>query len=249
MRLRGKIALVTGFGSGLGRAIAILFAREGASVMGTSTTDAKGKETLEVIKRNGGKARFRVGDVRKTQDMKMVVEEAVANFGGLEIVVNSAGVRTNGSITEISEEDWDRTVDTNLKGVFVVSRLAIPEMVKRGGGVIINFSARSGITGQAGRAAYCASKGALITLTEAMAEDHAPQKIRVNCICPGPTRTPMVDTSTPEKLARYAKRVPLGRIGEADDIARAAVYLTSDEASHVTAAILPVDGGMRLTGS
>ncbi|MCH7913470.1 MAG: SDR family oxidoreductase [Deltaproteobacteria bacterium] len=249
MRLRGKIALVTGFGSGLGRAIAILFAREGASVMGTSTTDAKGKETLEVIKRNGGKARFRVGDVRKTQDRKMVVEEAVANFGGLEIVVNSAGVRTNGSITEISEEDWDRTVDTNLKGVFVVSRLAIPEMVKRGGVVIINISARSGITGQAGRAAYCASKGALITLTEAMAEDHAPQKIRVNCICPGPTRTPMVDTSTPEKLARYAKRVPLGRIGEADDIARAAVYLTSDEASHVTAAILPVDGGMRLTGS
>ena len=249
MRLRGKIALVTGFGSGLGRAIAILFAREGASVMGTSTTDAKGKETLEVIKRNGGKARFRVGDVRKTQDMKMVVEEAVANFGGLEIVVNSAGVRTNGSITEISEEDWDRTVDTNLKGVFVVSRLAIPEMVKRGGVVIINISARSGITGQAGRAAYCASKGALITLTEAMAEDHAPQKIRVNCICPGPTRTPMVDTSTPEKLARYAKRVPLGRIGEADDIARAAVYLTSDEASHVTDAILPVDGGMRLTGS
>lgn len=249
MRLRGKIALVTGFGSGLGRAIAILFAREGASVMGTSTTDAKGKETLEVIKRNGGKALFRVGDVRKTQDMKVVVEEAVANFGGLEIVVNSAGVRTNGSITEISEEDWDRTVDTNLKGVFVVSRLAIPEMVKRGGGVIINISARSGITGQAGRAAYCASKGALITLTEAMAEDHAPQKIRVNCICPGPTRTPMVDTSTPEKLARYAKRVPLGRIGEADDIARAAVYLASDEASHVTAAILPVDGGMRLTGS
>lgn len=249
MRLRGKIALVTGFGSGLGRAIAILFAREGASVMGTSTTDAKGKETLEEIIRNGGKARFRAGDVRKTQDMKVVVEEAVANFGGLEIVVNSAGVRTNGSITEISEEDWDRTVDTNLKGVFVVSRLAIPEMVKRGGGVIINISARSGITGQAGRAAYCASKGALITLTEAMAEDHAPQKIRVNCICPGPTRTPMVDTSTPEKLARYAKRVPLGRIGEADDIARAAVYLTSDEASHVTAAILPVDGGMRLTGS
>ena len=249
MRLRGKIALVTGFGSGLGRAIAILFAREGASVMGTSTTDAKGKETLEEIRRNGGKARFRAGDVRKTQDMKVVIEEAVANFGGLEIVVNSAGVRTNGSITEISEEDWDRTVDTNLKGVFVVSRLAIPEMVKRGGGVIINISARSGITGQAGRAAYCASKGALITLTEAMAEDHAPQKIRVNCICPGPTRTPMVDTSTPEKLARYAKRVPLGRIGEADDIARAAVYLTSDEASHVTAAILPVDGGMRLTGS
>jgi NAD(P)-dependent dehydrogenase (short-subunit alcohol dehydrogenase family) len=249
MRLKGKIALITGFGSGLGRAVAIHFAREGASVMGTSTTDAKGKETLEMIKRNGGKALFRAGDVRRTEEMKVVVEEAVTRFGGLDFVVNSAGVRTNGSITEISEEDWDRTVDTNLRGVFVVSRLAIPEMVKRGGGVIINISARSGITGQAGRAAYCASKGALITLTEAMAEDHAPQKIRVNCICPGPTRTPMVDTSTPEKLARYAKRVPLGRIGEADDIAQAAVFLASDEASHVTAAILPVDGGMRLTGA
>jgi NAD(P)-dependent dehydrogenase (short-subunit alcohol dehydrogenase family) len=217
--------------------------------MGTSTTDAKGKETLEMIKRNGGEALFRAGDVRRTEEMKKVVEEAVTNFGGLDIAVNSAGVRTNGSIIEITEEDWDRTVDTNLRGVFVVSRLAIPEMVKRGGGVIINISARSGMTGQAGRAAYCASKGALITLTEAMAEDHAPQKIRVNCICPGPTRTPMVDTSTPEKLARYAKRVPLGRIGEADDIAQAAVFLASDEASHVTAAILPVDGGMRLTGA
>ena len=249
MRLKGKIALITGFGSGLGRAIAIHFAAEGVSVMGTSTTDAKGKETLEMIKRNGGEALFRAGDVRRTEEMKKVVEEAVTRFGGLDIVVNSAGVRTNGSITEITEEDWDRTIDTNLRGVFVVSRLAIPEMVKRGGGVIINISARSGMTGQAGRAAYCASKGALITLTEAMAEDHAPQKIRVNCICPGPTRTPMVDTSTPEKLARYAKRVPLGRIGEADDIAQAAVFLASDEASHVTAAILPVDGGMRLTGA
>lgn len=115
--------------------------------------------------------------------------------------------------------------------------------------MIINLSARSGMAGQAGRAAYCASKGAVITLTEAMAADHARQKVRVNCICPGPTQTPMVDTSTPEKLARYAKRVPMGRIGQPDDIARAALYLASDEASLVTAAILPVDGGMRLTGA
>jgi 2-hydroxycyclohexanecarboxyl-CoA dehydrogenase len=115
--------------------------------------------------------------------------------------------------------------------------------------VIINMAARSGITGQAGRAAYCASKGGLITFTEAMAADHAPQKIRVNCICPGPTQTPMVDTSTPEKLARYATRVPLGRIGQPEDVAYAALYLASDEASMVTAAILPVDGGMRLTGA
>lgn len=249
MKLKGKVALVTGFGSGLGRAIGMLFARQGAAVMGTSVTEAHGSETLEMIQRDGGKALFRTGDVRSMEQMKVVVGEAVKNFGGLDIVVNSAGVRTNGSITEISEEDWDRTIDTNLKGVFVVSRLAIPEMIKRGGGVIINIAARSGIAGQAGRAAYCASKGGVITLTEAMAMDHAAQKIRVNCVCPGPTRTPMVDTSTPEKLARYATRVPIGRIGEPEDIAQAALYLASDEASMITAAILPVDGGMRLTGA
>jgi NAD(P)-dependent dehydrogenase (short-subunit alcohol dehydrogenase family) len=136
----------------------------------------------------------------------------------------------------------------NLKGAFIVSRLAIPHMIKRGGGVILHIAARSGMLGQSGRAAYCASKGGMVRLTEAMAMDHAPQKIRVNCICPGPTRTPMVDTSTHEKLARYKTRVPIGRIGEPDDVAYAALYLASDEASMVTAAILPVDGGMRLTG-
>jgi NAD(P)-dependent dehydrogenase (short-subunit alcohol dehydrogenase family) len=248
MKLKDKVAFITGFGSGLGQAIAILFAREGAAVAGTSKTEAKGIETARMIKKEGGKALFRAGDVASMSQMQTLITETVESFGGLDIVVNSAGVRTNGSITEITEADWDRTLDTNLKGVFVVSRLAVPEMIKRGGGVILNIGARSGIAGQAGRAAYCASKGGMTTLTEAMAMDFAGQKIRVNCICPGPTRTPMVDTSTPEKLARYGTRVPLGRIGEPEDIAHAALYLASDEASFVTAAILPVDAGMRLTG-
>ena len=130
-----------------------------------------------------------------------------------------------------------------------VSSLEVHKSVASAESDVINISARSGIAGQAGRAAYCASKGGAITLTEAMAMDHAADKIRVNCICPGPTRTPMVDTSTPERLARYATRVPMGRSGEPEDIAQAALYLASDEASHVTAAILPVDGGMRLTGA
>lgn len=249
MLLAEKVALVTGFGSGLGRAISIAFAHQGCAVAGTSMTEGKGKETLESIMRSGGRAFFKAGDVRRSDHMREVVREAVARFGGLDIVVHSAGVRTNGSITEISEEEWDRTIDTNLKGVFTVCRYAIPEMSQRGGGVIINIAARSGIQGQAGRAAYCASKGGMVRLTEAMAQDHAPARIRVNCICPGPTQTPMVDTSTPEKLARYATRVPLGRIGQPEDIAQAAVYLASDAASHVTAAILPVDGGTRLTGA
>jgi NAD(P)-dependent dehydrogenase (short-subunit alcohol dehydrogenase family) len=249
MKLEGKVAFVTGFGSGLGQAIAMLFAKQGAVVAGTSTTEAKGRDTVRMIESSGGKTLFRPGDVSDSKQMKALIDETVKRFGGLDIVVNSAGVRTNGSITEITEEQWDRTIDVNLKGVFVVSRLAIPEMIKRGGGVILNIGARSGIAGQAGRAAYCASKGGMITLTEAMAMDYAREKIRVNCICPGPTRTPMVDTSTPEKLARYKTRVPLGRIGDPEDIAQAALYLASDDASMVTAAILPVDGGMRLTGA
>ena len=248
MKLKGKVAFVTGFGSGLGQAIAVLYAKEGATVAGTSKTESKGLETVKMIEDVGGKTFFRSGDVGDTAQMKSLIDETVKQFGGLDIIVNSAGVRTNGSITEITEDDWDRTLDANLKGAFVVSRLAIPEMIKRGGGVILHIAARSGMLGQAGRAAYCASKGGMITLTEAMAMDHAKDKIRVNCICPGPTRTPMVDTSTPEKLARYKPRVPLGRIGEPEDVAYAALYLASDEASFVTAAILPVDGGMRLTG-
>jgi meso-butanediol dehydrogenase / (S,S)-butanediol dehydrogenase / diacetyl reductase len=249
MKLEGKVAFVTGFGSGLGQAIAVLFAKEGAAVAGTSTTEAKGRGTVAMIENAGGKTLFRPGDVSSSGQMKALIDETVKRFGGLDIVVNSAGVRTNGSITEITEEQWDRTIGVNLKGVFVVSRLAIPEMIKRGGGVILNIGARSGMAGQAGRAAYCASKGGMITLTEAMAMDYARDKIRVNCICPGPTRTPMVDTSTPERLARYKTRVPVGRIGEPEDIAHAALYLASDDASMVTAAILPVDGGMRLTGA
>jgi NAD(P)-dependent dehydrogenase (short-subunit alcohol dehydrogenase family) len=249
MKLQGKVALVTGFGSGLGQAIAIMFAKEGAAVAGISKTEAKGLETAAIIEKAGGKALFRAGDVCDSAQLAALIGDTVKRFGGLDILVNSAGVRTNGSVTEITEDDWDRTLDTNLRAVFVASRLAIPEMQKRGGGVILHIAARSGMLGQAGRAAYCASKGGMVTLTEAMAMDHAKDKIRVNCICPGPTRTPMVDTSTPEKIARYKTRVPIGRIGEPEDVAYAAVYLASDEASMVTAAILPVDGGMRLTGS
>jgi NAD(P)-dependent dehydrogenase (short-subunit alcohol dehydrogenase family) len=248
VKLRGKVAFITGFGSGLGQAIAILFAKEGCAVAGTSKTESKGMETARRIDKAGGRALFWPGDVADSKRMQTLVERTVKQFDGIDIVVNSAGVRTNGSITEITEEDWDRTLDTNLKGAFIVSRLAIPELVKRGGGVILHIAARSGMLGQAGRAAYCASKGGMVRLTEAMAMDHAKDRIRVNCICPGPTRTPMVDTSTPEKLARYTTRVPLGRIGEPDDVACAALYLASDDASFITAAILPVDAGMRLTG-
>ena len=219
MKLKGKVAFITGFGSGLGQAIAVMFAKEGAAVTGTSPTESKGRETVAMVEKLGGKALFWPGDVSNSAQMKTLIDETVRQLGGIDIVVNSGGVRTNGSITDITEEDWDRTLDVNLKGAFIVSRLAIPEMKKRGGGVILHIAARSGMLGQSGRAAYCASKGGMVRLTEAMAMDHAKDKIRVNCICPGPTRTPMVDTSTPEAARAFAHR-PFEAVEEPFEVLR-----------------------------
>src|SRR5215467_15440335 len=161
MKLKNKVAFISGFGSGLGQAIAVIFAKEGAAVTGTSTTEAKGRETLAMVEKAGGKAWFRAGDVGNSSQMKELIERTAARFGGLDILVNSAGVRTNGSITDITEEDWDRTLNANLKGAFILSRLAIPEMKKRGGGVILHKASRSEMHRQEGHAAYCATKGGM----------------------------------------------------------------------------------------
>src|SRR5262249_15979582 len=155
MKLKNKVAFISGFGSGLGQAIAVIFAKGGAAVAGTSTTEAKGGGALAMVEKDGGKAWVRAGDVGNSSQMKELIEGTAARFGGLDILVNSAGVRTNGSITDITEEDWDRTLNANLKGAFILSRLAIPEMKKRGGGVILHIAARSRMLGQAGAPAYC----------------------------------------------------------------------------------------------
>jgi len=247
MRLKGKVAFITGFSSGIGQATAILFAREGAAVAGISLEEVEGRATLEKIQQQGGRGLFCVADVRDSAKVNAFMEEVVTKFGGLDIIVNSAGIATRGTIAQVSEEDWDSTLDTNLKGIYLVNRLALPRLIDRGGGVIINVSALVGMTGKGGRAVQSASKGGVITLTEAMAADHAPQKIRVNCICPGPTQTPMHD-----KLAKgytpdiELRRFRLGRMGSPEDAAYVALFLASDEAQYVTGAIIPVDGGARL---
>lgn len=246
MRLREKVAVVTGFGSGLGRAIAVRFALEGAKVVGLSRGREAGEETLNQIRAAGGEALFVGTDVRNAAAVQAAIEEAVHSFSRLDIVVNSAAVRITGTATDISEEEWDRVLDTNLKGTFLVSRAAIPEMRRGGGGCIINISAISGFHGTIRRVAYSVSKGAVNNITEAMALDHAVDGIRVNCICPGPTETPMVSIPTPEQREQLERRIPLGRIGQPEDIAEAAVYLASDAARHVTGAILAVDGGAHL---
>ncbi len=246
MRLQDKVAIVTGFGSGLGRAVAVLFAKEGAKIVGLSRNPDTAHETLKQILDAGGEGLFVPTDVRNSGQVQAAVSMAVESFNRLDVVVNSAGVRIMGTATEISEEDWDQVLDTNLKGTFLVSRAAIPEMRRSGSGCIINLSAISGHHGTIGRVAYSASKGAVSNLTQAMALDHAPDGIRVNCICPGPTETPMVPITSSEQRARLEQRIPLGRIGQPEDVAEAALYLASDSTRQVTGAILAVDGGMYL---
>ena len=248
-KLTGKRALVTGAASGIGRAVAELFARVGAGVI-AADVDISGVESLAAsISSAGGEATAVRCDVTNDEDCRRVVEDLARLMGGLHLVVNSAGIIRRASVTGISEQDWDRVMTVNVKSIFLVSRHAVPLMARSGGGAIVNISSGWGLRGGRNAAAYCASKGAVVTLTRAMALDHAPDGIRVNCICPGDTDTPMLRSEAAqlgvsvEAFLADAARRPLGRIGTPEDIAKAALYLVSGEASFVTGSILVVDGG------
>ncbi|HHT9134913.1 MAG TPA: SDR family NAD(P)-dependent oxidoreductase [Candidatus Avalokitesvara rifleensis] len=249
MRLKDKVALITGGGTGIGRATAIVFAKEGAKVAVTGRRKGPLEETVSVIKSGGGKAVMVEGDVSVAKDAERMVKETTKVFGRLNILVNNAGVNyKSGGTVETDEDGWDVVMDINVKGVYLVSRSAVPKMENTGGS-IINMASIFGIVGYPKAVAYCASKGAVVNLTRSMALDLAERKIRVNCICPGVVDTPMA-REWMEKHGGYetvAKEVsaqhPLGRLGEPEDIAYACLYLASDEASWVTGAILPVDGG------
>ena len=247
-RLKGKQALVTGAASGIGRAIAELFAREGAAVT-VVDLNAAGQATAEAIRAQGGQALFVRADVTCAQDCQRVVEETVQAFGGLEVLVNSAGIIRRASVLGTTEEEWDRVMAVNAKSVFLMSKYTIPAMIQRGGGVILNIASGWGLKGGRDAVAYCASKGAVVNMTRAMALDHADQGIRVNCICPGDTDTPMLREEARQLgqgeaqfLASSAER-PLHRLGTPEDIAQAALYLASDAAAFVTGTALVVDGG------
>lgn len=249
MRLANKVALITGAASGIGRATALLFAREGASVAIADVNEAAGQAVAAEIVRNGGRAIFEFTDVTKADACDRIVQRTLREFGAIHILFNNAGIIRRASVLELSEQDWDRVISVNLKSIFLLSRRVIPIMINAGGGSIINMSSGWGLAGGARAAAYCASKGAVVLLTKAMAIDHGRQNIRVNCLCPGDTDTNMLrdearqlEESADRFLIDSARR-PLGRVGKPQEIAQAALYLASDESSFVTGTALVVDGG------
>jgi NAD(P)-dependent dehydrogenase (short-subunit alcohol dehydrogenase family) len=249
MRLNGKVAVVTGGASGIGRAACLLFARENAAVVVADVNENTGRAVSEEIVRSGGRAVYQQCDVSRAADCRRLVERAVAEFGGIHVLFNNAGIIRRASVTELSEADWDRVMDVNVKSVYLLSGEVIPVMARLGGGAIINTASGWGLAGGPKAAVYCASKGAVVLLTKAMAIDHGPQNIRVNCICPGDTDTGMLRTEAQQlgvptdKFLAGASQRPLRRMGTPDEIAQAALYLASDASSFVTGTALVVDGG------
>jgi len=249
MRLEGKVALITGGTSGIGSATALRFAREGARITITGRSSERGAEVVREIIAMGGEAIFVRSDVRIAADCRSAVDKTLEHFGQIDILFNNAGVFHPRTIPDCTEEEWDETIDSSLKGAFLMSKYALPAMIERGSGSIIHTSSGWGILGGNDAAAYCAAKGGLVVMAKAMAIDHGRHGIRVNCVCPGDVLTPMLHDDaakrgmTWEAYAAGATERPLGRIGSVDEIADAVLFLASDESSFVTGEALVVDGG------
>jgi NAD(P)-dependent dehydrogenase (short-subunit alcohol dehydrogenase family) len=251
MRLQGKVALITGAGSGIGRETAQLFAKEGALVVVNDYSEEGGLETLELIKNNGGEAIFIQADVTKADEVQRMVEEIISRTGKIDVLFNNAGISGVGMLHETSEELWDKVVNVNIKGVYMTSKYVIPHMIERNEGAIINMSSCIAEIGLKLRAVYATTKGAVLSLTKSMQVDYAPHNIRVNALLPGTILTPFVENylknsyDDPEEAIEGIKKRQLsGNLGRPDDVAKAALFLASDESSFMMGAPLYIDGGV-----
>ncbi len=249
MRLQDKVAIVTGGGAGMGLAVARAYAREGAKVVIAEIKAADGEAAVREISAAGGSAHFVQTDVAKAGDVETLVAQAVAHFGGLDILYNNAAIQLVGQDArahELSEEVWDRTYNVNIRGVWLCAKYAIAAMLLRGGGSIINVASPTGLVGCApGYTAYSSSKGAVYGLTRVMAADYARDRIRVNALVPGPIETPLTKTIFADPATRESliNAVPLGRLGQPEDVVGLAVFLASDESAYCTGGSFMVDGG------
>jgi meso-butanediol dehydrogenase / (S,S)-butanediol dehydrogenase / diacetyl reductase len=247
-RLQDKVAIISGGNTGIGRAIALRFVEEGATVVITARNQERANETLSLIDEIDGTGHFVACDVTQIDQCKHVIQETIATFGKLDVLVNNAGIiYRNKSVKETTAEEWLKTFDVNVNGVFYLSKFALPYLEATKGN-IVNVASYVGMVGFKGLAAYCASKGALIQLTRAMALDHASEEVRINCVCPGSVHTEMI-TQAWEAYGEGAEDVwsskhPLGRIAQPLEVANAILYLASEEASFLTGVVLPVDGGI-----
>jgi len=248
MDFQGKVALVTGGGSGIGRATCEIFAERGGAVVVADVNEASAKATAEGIARKGGPAQAVACDVTRWDQVQAAVETARRLFGRLDVVVNCAGILKASRLEDTSEEEWHQVLRVNLTGAFLVTKAAMKALREQGGGAIVHIASRMAIRVKEEHGAYAASKAGILQLTQMAALEGAPHGIRVNCVCPGFIDTPMTRLSGPKEsvdaqFAGWAKVCPLGRAGRPEDIARAILFLASDEASFITGVALPVDGG------
>jgi len=244
-----KAAVITGAGSGIGQAAALLFAGKGAKVAVVDLDSDAGAKTVDMIKDDGGEAIGVIADVSRAADAHHMAETVMDAFGRIDVLVNNAGIFTEGNVVDTSEEDWNRILAVNLSGVFFCMKYCIPEMVKGGGGVVVNISSEAGLVGIGNQVAYNVSKTGVIALTKSAALDFAGDNIRVNCLCPGRILTPLVkevirNSQDPEATRRLlSEDRPMKRMGKPEEIAAGILFLASDEVAYATGTVLPIDGG------